>query len=252
MSGISGVSGAPPPPRGYLQHSDSRSLDVKALTLIALLSCASAAAQVSIGLQAGPAFSTINNWVSAGDDRVQLGQDWMPTYAAGVSVEFALTPRHSLQTGLHYVAQGERKYLSFGNGDQAFVRTTFSTAEAPIALRYRFATGVVSLSTVAGASFQYVYSIRSRVRSSEAFRGFGESFARDYRDQLRRASLNAVLAVEAAAALPFGEAFAEVRYRHQLTDLAAPEAATWRFQSIAPTVGLRVGLMGSAGAIATP
>lgn len=216
--------------------------------VLALQSVPAIWAQVSVGVQAGPVTSVLRQEVELPSGPIALDADAFTGYHFGIPVHVSLGERWILGAGAHYLTLGERRVLSLANGDPAESTTTYRTIEAPVTLGYRLPLGGVSLAGVSlagrlGPAVQFTHAYRSRVTGSG---GTESQHVQLLRDELRRFSLHATAAVEVAAGLPFGEAYLEVRARQQLSDLAEPEAATWRFQAIAPALGLRMSIGGAS------
>jgi hypothetical protein len=116
------------------------------ILLVAVLSAATASAQLKFGVKAGFNASNITNLPSM-QEEMEAGDysnNYKPGFQIGVAAQYLLTPQFGIETGLYYSQIGAKQKLEFEEGGY-YVNTSItynpSYLQLPIVALYKFEIG---------------------------------------------------------------------------------------------------------------
>lgn len=157
------------------------------LTAILFLSVAKFQAQISIGVAAGPSYSTITFEEEENlpvPDLIQSG--YTPGYFISVPIEFTLKGSFALQTEVSFFQKGTR--LHFQESEDPLNSYTFEASntlnyvQIPLLMKFKVGKGIFRTSLYAGPSVSYLSSGNSYSRIDAII--MGENFTNETEEPL--------------------------------------------------------------------
>lgn len=204
-------------------------------------------AQISIGFNAGPSFSTLVNGEkdpTGFDDLIKSG--YSPGLNFSIPMEFTLSIPFALQSELNFLQKGTVFRFEEIEGSDNYTKyrgqNKLNYVQVPLLMKVKTGKGAFRTSFYAGPGLSFLISGNSSTRFEALIDGeyFTEESkdAIDLKDTLNRWELSAILGIGLELDTGLGAITLDMRYQHGLTNIVKDPQVELKVRNQGFTAGL--------------